>query len=55
MCFLVVLDQVLGFDERQLASIDEKILIPMENEVESLNLAVSSGIVLFEAKRQRTG
>ena len=44
-----------GFDERQLASIDEKILIPMENKVESLNLAVSSGIVLFEAKRQRTG
>jgi len=44
-----------GLDERELASIDEKILIPMENEVESLNLAVSSGIVLFEAKRQRTG
>ena len=44
-----------GLDERELASIDEKILIPMENEVESLNLAVSSGIILFEAKRQRTG
>ena len=44
-----------GLDERELASIDEKILIPMENEVESLNLAVSSGIILFEAKRQRIG
>jgi TrmH family RNA methyltransferase len=44
-----------GLDDRELASIDEKILIPMENEVESLNLAVSSGIILFEAKRQRTG
>jgi TrmH family RNA methyltransferase len=42
-----------GLDDRELASIDEKILIPMENEVESLNLAVSSGIILFEAKRQR--
>jgi len=44
-----------GLDEGELAAIDEKILIPMENEVESLNLAVSSGIILFEAKRQRIG
>ncbi len=44
-----------GLSERELQSIDEKILIPMENEVESLNLAVSSGIILFEAKRQRIG
>lgn len=44
-----------GLSERELESIDEKIFIPMENEVESLNLAVSSGIILFEAKRQRTG
>jgi TrmH family RNA methyltransferase len=42
-----------GLDERELDMIDEKIIIPMENEVESLNLAVSSGIILFEAKRQR--
>ena len=44
-----------GLNERDLDSIDEKILIPMEKEVESLNLAVSSGIILFEAKRQRIG
>jgi len=44
-----------GLSEREVQSIDEKILIPMENEVESLNLAVSSGIILFEAKRQRIG
>jgi TrmH family RNA methyltransferase len=44
-----------GLDDRELASINERILIPMENEVESLNLAVSSGIILFEAKRQRIG
>ena len=35
-----------------LESIDEIISIPMESEVESLNLAVSAGIILFEAKRQ---
>ena len=44
-----------GLNQTELAVIDEKILIPMENEVESLNLAVSSGIILFEAKRQRIG
>lgn len=44
-----------GLDDGELSLINEKILIPMENEVESLNLAVSSGIILFEAKRQRTG
>jgi TrmH family RNA methyltransferase len=52
---LVFGSEAHGLEEPELASIDEKILIPMENEVESLNLAVSSGIVLFEAKRQRTG
>ena len=44
-----------GLDERELSLVDEKVIIPLENEVESLNLAVSSGILLFEAKRQRTG
>lgn len=32
---------------------DESLIIPMSNEVESLNLAVACGIILFEAKRQR--
>jgi TrmH family RNA methyltransferase len=33
---------------------DETVTIPMRNGVESLNLAVSSGIILFESVRQRT-
>lgn len=41
-----------GLSEEQLANVDEKLLIPMENSVESLNLSVSAGIILFEAKRQ---
>jgi TrmH family RNA methyltransferase len=40
----------LSFDERN--QMDEGLIIPMENDVESLNLAVSCGIILFEAKRQ---
>lgn len=41
----------LTADER--SAIDESLIIPMENQVESLNLAVSSGVILYEAKRQR--
>jgi TrmH family RNA methyltransferase len=41
-----------GFDASELAKIDELTCIPMDNGVESLNLAVSAGIILFEAKRQ---
>lgn len=41
-----------GLNERELAAVDTAITIPMDNGVESLNLAVSAGILLFEAKRQ---
>lgn len=41
-----------GLTRNTLEMIDEVILIPMQNKVESLNLAVSAGIILFEAVRQ---
>ncbi len=41
-----------GLSADVLNFIEQKIYIPMENDVESLNLAVSCGIILFEAKRQ---
>lgn len=44
-----------GLSEEDLEEIKEKIYIPMENGVESLNLAVSCGIILYEAKRQNDG
>jgi TrmH family RNA methyltransferase len=40
----------LSVTERE--NVEESLLIPMENKVESLNLAVACGIILFEAKRQ---
>ena len=49
---LVFGSEAHGLDKEKRERIDELILIPMENEVESLNLAVSCGIILFEAKRQ---
>lgn len=41
-----------GIDETYTTLIEERIRIPMKNNVESLNVAVSSGILLFEAVRQ---
>jgi TrmH family RNA methyltransferase len=42
-----------GLGDDLLGKIKETLFIPMENEVESLNLAVSCGIILLEAKRQK--
>ena len=41
-----------GLSESARAQIEELVYVPMENDVESLNLAVSCGIILFEARRQ---
>ena len=40
-----------GLSEAERNQIDEGLIIPMENSVESLNLAVSCALVLYEAKR----
>ena len=40
-----------GLSPEERAIVDESLIIPMANEVESLNLAVSCGVILFEAKR----
>ena len=42
-----------GLSDRLTESADEKIIIPMEGGAESLNAAMASGILLFEASRQR--
>lgn len=42
-----------GLDERALGLADEVVRIQMKAGVESLNLTVSAGIILFEAVRQR--
>jgi len=43
-----------GLDRQFLEMADEVVSIPMKNDVESLNLAVSAGIILFEAVRQNS-
>lgn len=49
---LVFGSEAHGLSAGERDEIDESLIIPMDNEVESLNLAVSCGIILFEAKRQ---
>lgn len=41
-----------GLPDDAAAEFDQLVRIPMQESVESLNLAVSSGIILFEARRQ---
>lgn len=41
-----------GLSDDETRQIEETLKIPMANAVESLNLAVSAGIILFEARRQ---
>lgn len=41
-----------GLSKSELFSSEDRVRIPLDNHVESLNLAVSAGIILFEARRQ---
>jgi TrmH family RNA methyltransferase len=51
---LVVLgSEAHGLSDEALDMIDQLVRIPIEPSVESLNLAVSAGILLFEARRQK--
>ena len=49
---LVFGSEAHGLSRNELEQVDQKIKIPMAASVESLNLAVAAGIILFEAKRQ---
>jgi RNA methyltransferase, TrmH family len=49
---LVIGSEAHGLSAEHKKTLDEFVCIPMANDVESLNLAVSVGVILFEAKRQ---
>lgn len=49
---LIFGSEAQGLTAEEKVKIEESLLIPMENDVESLNLAVSCGVILFEARRQ---
>lgn len=50
---LIVGAEATGLERAEIARADETLKIPMRAPVESLNVAVAVGIVLYEAARQR--
>jgi TrmH family RNA methyltransferase len=50
---LIVGPEATGLERAEIALADETLKIPMHAPVESLNVAVATGIILYEAARQR--
>ena len=52
-CCIIMGSEDSGISTEYLKRADEKVIIPMNNVVQSLNVSVAAGIILFEAFRQR--
>lgn len=50
---LVVGTEADGLSDTWLENSDQNIIIPMNGEIDSMNVSVAAGILIFEAKRQR--
>lgn len=50
---LVVGAEATGLTSEWLTNTDENLIIPMQGQVDSLNVSISAAILIFEAKRQR--
>jgi len=50
---IVMGTEATGLSEFWIDNADNNIIIPMQSGIDSLNVSVSAGIVVFEAKRQR--
>ena len=52
-CALILGPEATGLTADEIEIADETVRIPMHGEVESLNVSVAAGILLYEAARQR--
>ena len=52
MCFIMG-NESKGVSREVIALADEKIVIPMNENAESINVSVATGILLYEAYKQR--
>lgn len=50
---IVVGTEATGLSKEWLAHSNQNIIIPMQGEIDSMNVSVAAGILIFEAKRQR--
>ncbi|WP_194768050.1 TrmH family RNA methyltransferase [Tamlana sp. I1] len=50
---IVVGTEATGLSEEWLENSTQNIIIPMQGEIDSMNVSVAAGILVFEAKRQR--
>ena len=50
---IVVGTEAVGLTKEWLDNATQNIIIPMQGQIDSLNVSVSAGILIFEAKRQR--
>ena len=50
---MVVGTEATGLSREWLNNSDQNIIIPMQGEIDSMNVSVSAAILIFEAKRQR--
>lgn len=50
---LVVGTEATGLSKEWLDNATKNIIIPMQGEIDSMNVSVAAGILIFEAKRQR--
>jgi TrmH family RNA methyltransferase len=51
---IVVGTESTGLSDEWLSKSSQNIIIPMEGEIDSMNVSVAAAIIIFEAKRQRT-
>ena len=50
---IVVGTEATGLSDEWLQNATQNIIIPMQGEIDSMNVSVAAGILIFEAKRQR--
>lgn len=50
---IIVGTEATGLSEAWLENSKQNIIIPMQGEIDSMNVSVAAGILIFEAKRQR--
>ena len=50
---IVVGTEATGLNNEWLENATQNIIIPMQGEIDSMNVSVAAGILIFEAKRQR--